>query len=420
MASVNFLYRSKKDSAPLTLRLLFRHNHKDYTLSGKTRLVIPKNYWDKFHTAQRIKDAEMKALQASTRAELHNIENHVLKAFHETAVVRVTKNWLAGIIQEYYQPILENERSNDSLIEHLDSYISIKGNDLGEATKKKYRVVKKMLQRFEDDTTYKLQVSKINLQFKKEFENYSYNQDYSTNTIAKAFKVVKTICKFAKKRGVDVSPELDEVKLKPVETDTLYLSPEDLKKIENCANLPDYLDNARDWLLISCYTGQRVSDFMRFNQSMIVEVKNSKSHVIKVIQFTQSKTKSPVTIPLHSKVLDILNKRKGRFPRKISDQKYNAFIKEVCKRANLTYTVRGSKKVLVKKAPRRWRKKTGIYEKWELVSSHIGRRSFATNNYGKIPTAALAYATGHKSEAMFLKYMGKNEMDMALLLADYF
>ena len=75
----------------------------------------------------------------------------------------------------------------------------------------------------------------------------------------------------------------------------------------------------------------------------------------------------------------------------------------------------------VLKAPeKRWRKRTGNFEKWELVSSHIGRRSFATNNYGVIPTSALAYATGHKSEAMFLKYMGKNSMDMALVLADYF
>ena len=35
------------------------------------------------------------------------------------------------------------------------------------------------------------------------------------------------------------------------------------------------------------------------------------------------------------------------------------------------------------------RKENGIFEKWELVTSHIGRRSFATNNYGKIPTSLI-------------------------------
>jgi len=36
----------------------------------------------------------------------------------------------------------------------------------------------------------------------------------------------------------------------------------------------------------------------------------------------------------------------------------------------------------------------GIYEKWKLVTSHIGRRSFATNFYGNLPTSYLVYITG--------------------------
>ena len=35
------------------------------------------------------------------------------------------------------------------------------------------------------------------------------------------------------------------------------------------------------------------------------------------------------------------------------------------------------------------RKKSGIYAKHELVTTHICRRSFATNFYGDIPTALL-------------------------------
>ena len=46
-----------------------------------------------------------------------------------------------------------------------------------------------------------------------------------------------------------------------------------------------------------------------------------------------------------------------------------------------------------------YRKKTGIYKKHELVSSHICRRSFATNLYGKIDTLTIMKITGHKTEA---------------------
>ena len=39
------------------------------------------------------------------------------------------------------------------------------------------------------------------------------------------------------------------------------------------------------------------------------------------------------------------------------------------------------------------------------MSSHIGRRSYATNYYGKINTALLISATGHSSEMQFLRYV---------------
>ena len=67
-----------------------------------------------------------------------------------------------------------------------------------------------------------------------------------------------------------------------------------------------------------------------------------------------------------------------------------------------------------------YRKKSGIYKKYELVTSHIGRRSFATNFYGIIPTSFLIYMTGHSTEAMFLNYIGKSNKDIALEMTKYF
>ena len=66
------------------------------------------------------------------------------------------------------------------------------------------------------------------------------------------------------------------------------------------------------------------------------------------------------------------------------------------------------------------RKIEGVYQKWEIVSSHIGRRSFATNFYLKIPTPLLMNATGHKKESTFLNYIGKASQDLAIELSKYF
>ena len=110
------------------------------------------------------------------------------------------------------------------------------------------------------------------------------------------------------------------------------------------------------------------------------------------------------------------------FLKRISDQKYNDYLKEVCKIAKLDQKVKGKKQINISKDPleRKVRRVEGMYPKYELVTSHIGRRSFATNHYGKIPTSYLIYVTGHSSEEMFLNYIGKSNKDIALELTKYF
>jgi hypothetical protein len=59
-------------------------------------------------------------------------------------------------------------------------------------------------------------------------------------------------------------------------------------------------------------------------------------------------------------------------------------------------------------------------EKWETITSHIGRRSFATNFYGKIPTPLLLHATGHSTEEVFLKYINSNDNENIINLSNHF
>ena len=125
-----------------------------------------------------------------------------------------------------------------------------------------------------------------------------------------------------------------------------------------------------------------------------------------------------MAVPLVSTIVEILNKRNGEFPRPISSQKYNDYIKLVCKEAKLTDKIHGSKVIVYENGRKRTEK--GKFEKWELVSSHIGRRSYATNNFDKIPLRLVMNVTGHTTEKMFLNYIQKKQTDLAQTLADYF
>jgi hypothetical protein len=62
----------------------------------------------------------------------------------------------------------------------------------------------------------------------------------------------------------------------------------------------------------------------------------------------------------------------------------------------------------------------GTFPKYQVISSHVCRRSFATNFYGRIPTPVLMNITAHGSEQMFLKYIGKTTYDNAYQMLDYF
>jgi integrase len=417
MATINFLFRSTKEEAPLTLRLLFRHNNTDFVFGSNTKLIVTKEYWTKQHNNKRIKETETLVTRNKVNDELGKIQEFVLNTFNTTDANMVDKKWLENQIYLYYNPPAAPQQLPTDLINYLDKYLEFKKNDITYNTKKKINVIKQLLMRYVDYSKKPLNLTDVDGNFKMSFEAYCLENLYAPNTIATAFKFIKTICNHAKSNGLNISSQLGNIKVKQTKVDNIYLTFEELEKIEKTEKekFTDSLLNARDWLIISCYTGQRISDFMRFTDNQI-RVENGKS----LLEFTQVKTGKNMTVPLHQKVLEILKKRDGKFPYAISDQKYNAYIKKVCEIAEINEVVKGSKKSETAEDSGIYRKESNDFKKYELVTSHIGRRSFATNFYGKIPTTYLIYVTGHSTEQMFLTYIGKSNKDLAMELTNYF
>jgi integrase len=428
MATIYFLYRSTKENAPLTVRLLFTHNSVNEIIGTNSRYLIyskkelvndptlsSKYYWDKLHNNIRTKDIELRNKQIAIQKDLNKIENYILKAFNDINPESANKEWLEGVVEEFYNPKKQSSIPN-TLIEFFDYYLEMNPH-LKYGTQKKYTTIKnKLIKRKHLFSSTPIFLNDINDNFKLKY--YKIFGDYKTNTIVRDLTEIKTLCRLALKKGKEIDLEVLDWKFKVDKTPFVSLNLDEIEKINNLKDLTEFLDNARDWLVISCQVGQRVSDLMRFEKSMIRVEKNKKGKDIYLIEFEQVKTNKLVTVPLHEKVLKILAKRNGEFPRKISDQKYNDYIKEVCKKAELTETVQGDKIIVTENGDKRT--EFGTYQKWELVSSHIGRRSFATNNFGKIPTRLIMSVTAHEKETTFLTYINKTQTEQAKELADYF
>lgn len=409
MATINLLLQSKKNLAAIYIRL---RDGREIDVKAKTNYHINPKDWDK--SKQRPLRKLLKDIDyANLDTDLTAIKNDLLKEYNKRKGSRpIDTQWLKDFINP---PKIE--KYSDQLIEYIDTYIKFKEQEVTDATIAKCNVIKQLLIRYQEYKKSTIYINDVNIDFKIDFENYSSMQGYSKNTTSKNIRYIKAFCKHAKTNGVETHPQLDSIKTKYYKANHIYLTEAEIKRIEKLKGeeLTDGLKNAKDWLLISCYCGQRVSDFMRFNKSMIRYEENKKGDLKPLLEFTQVKTDKMMTIPLHKKIIKILKKYDGDFPRKISDQRYNDHIKKVCEKAKINELSLGTKFNHETK-----QKETKKFPKWKLASSHIGRRSFSSNNYGKIPTSFLMYMTGHTTEKMFLTYIGKSNKDIAMELTKYF
>lgn len=410
MASIYLLLQSKKSPAVIYIRL---RDGRTLDIKAKTNYHIDPINWDEVEqrpTKKALKDIHI----ANLDTDLATLKTDLLKEYNNSKGKKVVDaDWLRNFIN----PPQEQEKHPDKLIDYIDTFIEFKKADVKSSTVTKCNVIKHLLMRYEKETKTTLYIRDIDAKFKMDFEKYCIKVGYAPNTTARNIRFIKTFCRHAKANGVETHYQLDSIKAKYHKVENIYLDEKEIAAIEKIESkkLTEGLENARDWLLISCYCGQRVSDFLRFDKSMIRYEKNKAGELKPLIEFTQVKTEKIMTIPLHKKIIEIMKKYDGNFPRKISDQKYNEHIKKVCEAAEINQPTHGT--LFDHKIKE---KVTKDYPKHLLVSSHIGRRSFATNNYGKIPTSFLMYITGHTTEAMFLTYIGKSNKDIAMELTNYF
>ena len=299
------------------------------------------------------------------------------------------------------------------MIAYFDYYLLLRGKSIKPNTIKKIKSYKNLLSEFEKESKKNYQINEIDLIFQQKLSEYFDKENLSNNYLSDVIKYVKTICKNAKLNGLQFNLQTELLSVSKTKVPFIYLTENDIVKIEKFNFTLDYLDNVKDWLLISCATGQRISDFMRFEKNMIIDAVTPKGKKVRLLQFVQEKTGKSMSIFISKMVERILKKRNGEFPRKISDQKYNEYVKIVCEKAEINEIVEGSMKDKDSN-----RQVTGRFEKYKLVCSHTGRRSFSSNNYLKYPIGYLMNQTGHTSERTFLDYIGKTNLDYSLAFAD--
>ncbi len=404
MASLTFSYNSPKQRANIEARLTFKtEDGKRMSCYGRIAFEVDKDFWTAYSAGTKFRDGERANLKTKIDTETSAVREHVLHQFNTQfhTLAHVDGSWLKQSIQEYYYPIPTQE---ETLTGYWQYYSELKKHEDSAVKKFKLASLLNRLKAIDSQAGKTHRLDEVNETYLSIFVSWHKEYGFAHGTIMRDFKWIRTVCRHAAGNGFQLHPQFASLHVKAgkEKNPTIYLDSREIGLVRNLSNLPDYLDNVRDWLLVACTTGQRVSDFMRMAPSMIR--KDDKGR--RFIDLTQEKTGAHVTIPLLPEVAELLNKRKGNFPRAISDQKFNEYAKEVCKRAGIDTIIK-----VKKREDNQY--KEGEYPKYDLISSHVGRRSFASNFYGIIPTSLLKNITGHSTEQMLLKYIGKTSNDTA-------
>ena len=418
MASIKYSIQSKSDSASIYLRLSI---NKSSSLKSRIGLTIDANNWSSRTGLPKQNNTDNKGILNKLRKLKIFILNQLNDA-NSTGIV-VSKKWLLEKIDIHFErnQITEIEYLTiygDQFLKELNYKVS-QNNKKGVSlsTRKKYATIVNKLKNYEEKLGTKLLLKDVDLKFHKEFMKYLSEVDkLSDNTVGRYLKVVKTICLDAQRNGIQISDQMPHFKGFTVKSPIVTLSFDEIEQIKNKELINVNHQIARDWLIIGCYSGQRVSDLMRMNKSMVQHIQNFEFIVI-----TQTKTNKLVQIPIHQEVKNVLDKRNGEFPPlfnkllETNNVLFNRYLKQLCQIAEINDVVEGNK---FNEETNRY--ENGQFEKYKLISSHVCRRSFASNFYAnrKYPTPLLINITAHSTEKQFLDYIGKKPIDYGLQLAE--
>lgn len=415
---VNFYLKDKNASYDTWIYCYITYQNKKIT-KYTDKKVLPK-HWNL--ESQQVRKShpnspELNYWLKDIKTFVANIELEWTKKHSQTGMVPIIPStYLREHLDKYFTKTTKDEREEDnqkSFWGYFNQFLNrmkngtrvhlSKGTPMAPKTIFQFENLKRHLENYQNSKKIRIDFYKIDLTFYNDFVEYLTTKlKLAPNTIGKLITNLKVFLREAFDEGITTNNIFTNRRFRSVNSlsETIYLTPIEIKEIINLdlkTNLK--LDRVRDMFVIGCYTGLRFSDIINIKPEHINEG---------MIEITQVKTKEKVAVPTTSEVKRLLLKYSNCL-HKISNQKFNQYLKEVVKKCEglsieiKKNTIQGGKQKVIKKP------------KYEFVSSHTARRSFATNEYiaKDLNNNQIMAITGHKTEKSFYKYIRQTPKDNA-------
>lgn len=239
----------------------------------------------------------------------------------------------------------------------------------------------------------------VTIELYNDFISWCHSCGLSNNSIGNYIRHWKVAGKISLKKGWHSNEIFKDEGFAALreETPAIYLDDTKIDLIYKKEFDSEDIAIARDWVVLDCYLGLRISDLRKVTDN---DFKGD------LFQFVNQKTGAHVAIPIHRYAKEILIKWKG-LPPTLSERKFREGIKDAAKIAGLkdkfiyTATISGAAQSFE-------------YEEWECVTPHTCRRSFITNllKLG-IPHAHVMKLAGIKRYETLMRYFKQTAIDVA-------
>lgn len=415
MANFNFNLRQPDGEKPTPINFVVRY--------GKQRLVFPTGErieptkWDA--DRQRARGTKLADLNARL-SHLQSVAGEILSAYLTQHKAAPAPDTLRRLLNERLDrtpkdvtPALDLFGFIEEYIQDAERRLNPKGKPLHPGTIRIFKRVRDVMKEFKEKKYRKRPFGFEQLDadltgFYTDYRNFLIqDKAFATNTVGKNLKTVKTFLLEAHARGLLKNFNPRRFKAVAEDADSIFLTEEELDALRalDLTHAPR-LDRVRDLFLVGSWTGLRFSDFTRLRPDNLTADG-------RFFDLTQHKTGQRVKVPVNAVVRAVMGKYEGKTPNSlppaISNVKMNEYLKEIGQLAGLQtpVEVRRTKGGMLT---------TRVLPKWQLLTTHVARRSFATNMLNRnYPVPLIMAITGHKSEAMFWKYVKLTPADRAEL-----
>jgi integrase len=399
-------YIKKNGCTPIYIQYIFTSDEKVLINSGVEILPI---HWNPVTQSLRDNTGDYYEKNFSIiNSEISNLMNE-FKSFLGATINRKISPTIK-FIKDHFEQYLANKNQSAktipteliSIFDHLNDFISIKKENVSIDTVKDYRSLIKHLKQYEKAKGVKINFTSFDYNFYEDFISFLFYETVKpngekgllANAVGKQIKNLKAFLRDRIRRGFCANIDFSNYKSITEEVDRIYLSWKEISHLYHL-NLEENepLIPTRDLLVLGCLLGLRFSDLSRIKPEYIINGD---------LRIRQKKVKKIVQIPIMGDANAILKKYNWTSP-KLPMAEFNHNLKTLGKVAGLDSEF----EMVHYKQGKEYARK---FKKYELISSHICRRSFCTNEYlDGTDIHLIMRISGHKSEKTFLTYLKMDE-----------